>query len=70
MRGGVRAAADREHQVVYDRLVAEYRALHGKDPGNWSKLYDQAKAEVASKVSGKRQRRASKFFTGLLHYKA
>ena len=55
---------------MYDRLVAEYRALHGKDPGNWSKLYDQAKAEVASKVSGKRQRRASKFFTGLLHYKA
>ena len=49
---------DREHETVYERLVQEYRAKHGKDPGIWSRLLDQAKAEVASKLQGKRTRHA------------
>ena len=61
-----RAMPDRKHQVVYERLVAEYRDKHGKDPGNWSRLVDQAKAEVAAKVVGKRSRRAPRLFDGIM----
>ena len=62
-----RVVADREHEAVYERLVAEYRAKHGKEPGIWSKLLDQAKAEVASKlVRGTRRRNAPKLFEGIM----
>ena len=60
-----RVVADREHEAVYEGLVEEYRAKHGKDLGNWSKLLNQAKAEVARKlVRGTRRRNAPNFLKG------
>ena len=56
---------DREHEAVYERLVQEYRAKHGKDPGIWSRLLDHAKAEVARKLQGKRIRQAPNYSKGL-----
>ena len=56
-----RIVADRAHEAVYERLVQEYREKHGKDPGN-----DQAMAEVARNLQGKRKRHAPRLFDGIM----
>ena len=61
-----RIVADRAHEAVYERLVQEYREKHGKDPGNWSRLRDQAMAEVARNLQGKRKRHAPRLFDGIM----
>lgn len=56
----------RAHLPVLERLIADYRAKHSKEPSSsvWYNLHEQAKAEIASQRQGKRRRRTPAHLDG------
>ena len=56
----------RAHLPVLERLIADYRAKHSKEPSSsvWYNLHEQANAEIASQRQGKRRRRTPAHLDG------